>query len=75
MVRIILILLLIVLIGLMPYFMGKWCRYNTELLTSHYMEKEIKLPNFPFVLGAYLTQCGLPYGIITDIWARCIGVK
>ena len=68
-------LLLVVLIVIMPCFMGRWCRYNTELLTSHYIGREIKLPNFPFILGAYFTQCALPYGIVTDIWARVIGVK
>lgn len=73
--KVFIVLLLVVAIVIAPYFLGRWCRYNTELLTSHYLEKEIKLPNFPFVLGAYFTQCGLPYGIVTDIWARVVGTK
>lgn len=73
--RALMILLLIIAILILPFFMGKWCRYNTELLVLHYSEKEIHFPNWPFVVGAYCTQASLPYGVITEIWTRTVGVK
>ena len=69
------VIALVIFCLLLPMFFGKWCCYNTELLASHYLEKEIDLPYFPFILGAYFTQVGLPYGIITEIWCQIIDIK
>ena len=72
---VLLVICLIIFVCLLPFFMGKWCSYNTELLVNHYMKTNIDLPNWPFVLGAYLTQCALPYGIVSEVWCHCVGVK
>lgn len=68
-------LIILILCLILPFFMGRWCSFNTELLVNHYLEKNIDLPNWPFVLGAYFSQLGLPYGIITEIWCKVIEVK
>ena len=69
------VVLLIVFLLALPLWLGQWCCHNTELLASYYMGKTIEMPRFPFILGSYFTQCGLPYGIITEVWCHCIGVK
>ncbi len=74
-VTVLLVVFIIVFMLLLPFHMGKWCAHNTELLASHYMEKSITMPRFPFILGAYFTQAGLPYGIITEVWCQIIDIK
>lgn len=64
-----------IFIILLPYHFGLWCRYNTELLATHYLEREVKLANWPFVVGCYVTQIGIVYGLATEIWCQCMDLK
>ena len=73
--KVISVLILIVFICLLPLFFGKWCAHNTELLANYYLEKQIDLPRWPFVVGCYLTQGGLPYGIVTEVWCQILELK
>jgi len=73
--KLIVIMALVVLMFFLPAFMGRWCRYNTELLVTHYFDKQIELPNWPFVIAAYITQSALAYGIITEIWCQIQEIK
>jgi len=67
--------ILILFVLVCPIWMGQWCSYNTELLVEHYSGDEVSLPDWPFVIGAYCTQCALPYGIVTEIWCHVVEKK
>jgi len=70
------IIIILALIFTINAYIGKWCCHNTELLVSHYMEKTIVLPRWPFILGACFTHViGLPYGIVSEIWVRTVDAK
>lgn len=65
---------LIILVLIAPMFLAKWCHYNTELLIKHY-DKDIDVPIWVFMVGCYLTQGGLPYGVITEVWCQTKEIK
>ena len=70
------IAIIVLVIFIIQAFIGVWCCNNTNLLLTHHLEREIQLPKWIFILGAEFTQVvGLPYGLITEVWCRVIGVK
>lgn len=69
-------LVVVLILVIVQALIGVWCCNNTNLLLSHYLEKEIRIPKWIFILGAEFTQVvGLPYGLITEVWCRVINLK
>ena len=66
----------VVIVLIVNALIGVWCCNNTNLLLTHYLEREIQLPKWLFIIAAELTTVvGLPYGLITEVWCRVIGIK
>jgi len=70
--RLTIVTLLIIIILIAPLFVGRWSSYNTSKIVSHYSQEEKVLSVTPFIIGAYLTQLGIPYWIITEIWKNIL---
>jgi len=64
--------LLILAILVAPYFVGIWSCNNTSEIVSHYSQEYVNLPKLPFIVGSYLTQLGIPYWVVTEIWKNII---